>query len=132
MPDQTSAKKKVMSGAPQVGDFEPLFPEDRVLGSLKELAHEVQKEAWKLAGFAHPSVLHALSPLLRSMNSYYTNLIEGQQTLPADIEKAMRKDFSPIPDRAAKQRLALAHMRTNSGQRRRMEISDLSRYSHRA
>jgi len=95
-----------------VGDFEPLFPEDRALGPLRELAHEVQREAWKLAGFAHPSVLRALDPLLRAMNSYYTNRIEEQHTLPADIEKAMREDFSSNPDRAAKQRLAIAHMKT--------------------
>jgi Fic family protein len=46
------------------------------------------------------------------MNSYYTNRIEGQHTFPTDIEKAMRQDFSASPDRAAKQRLAIAHMKT--------------------
>ncbi|MGH7895581.1 MAG: Fic family protein [Candidatus Binatia bacterium] len=46
------------------------------------------------------------------MNSYYTNRIEGQHTLPADIERAMRQDFSDDVDRAAKQRLAIAHMCT--------------------
>src|SRR3989442_8416875 len=94
------------------GDFEPLVPEDHVMGRLRELAHGVQKEAWQLAGFAHPSVLRAVRPLLRAMNSYYTNRIEGQHTLPAEIEKAMRQDFSANPDLAAKQRLAIAHMKT--------------------
>jgi Fic family protein len=46
------------------------------------------------------------------MNSYYTNRIEGQHTLPADIERAMRQDFAASPERAAKQRLAIAHMST--------------------
>jgi Fic family protein len=101
-----------MRPAASVGDFEPLFPEDRVIGPLRELAHTVQKEAWQLAGFAHPSILRAVGPLLRAMNSYYTNRIEGQHTLPADIEKAMRDDFSGNPDLAAKQRLAVAHMKT--------------------
>jgi len=94
------------------GDFEPLLPEDRVLEPLRELAHELQREAWALRGFAHPSVLRALGPLLRAMSSYYTNRIEGQHTLPTDIEKAMRQDFSPSPEQAAKQRLAIAHMKT--------------------
>ncbi len=93
-------------------DFEPLVPDDHALGSLRELAHEVQKAAWQLAGFAHPSVRRALGPLLRAMNSYYTNRIEGQHTLPADIERAMRQDFSSNPHLAARQRLAIAHMRT--------------------
>ncbi len=44
-----------------VGDFEPLLPEDRVLEPLRELAHELQREAWALGGFAHPSVLRAPS-----------------------------------------------------------------------
>jgi Fic family protein len=101
-----------MRDAVHAGEFEPLLPEDRVLEPLRELAHEVQSEAWKLAGFAHPSVLLTLGPLLRAMNSYYTNRIEGQHTLPADIEKAMRQHFSTNPDRAAKQRLAIAHMET--------------------
>ncbi len=93
-------------------DIEPLIPEDHVLGGLREVAHEVQKQAWQLAGLAHSGVLDAISPLLRAMNSYYTNRIEGQHTLPADIEKAMHQSFSTNPDRAAKQRLALAHMET--------------------
>ncbi len=93
-------------------DFEPLLPENRVLGELRQLAHEAQKAAWLLAGLAHPSVRRALGPLLRAMNSYYTNRIEGQHTLPADIERAMRKDFSTDPALAARQRLAIAHMRT--------------------
>ena len=94
------------------GDFEPLIPEERVMGGLREQAHELQKEAWQLAGFAHPSVRRALGPLLRAMNSYYTNRIEGQHTLPAEIEMAMREDFSANPHLAARQRLAIAHMRT--------------------
>ena len=44
------------------------------------------------------------------MNSYYTNKIEGQQTKPADIERALRKDFDADEALAKKQRLAIAHM----------------------
>lgn len=99
-----------MDGTPQ--DFEPLVPEDRVVGGLRELAHSLQKEAWQLAGFSHSSVRRALKPMLRAMNSYYTNLIEGQHTSPADIARAMRNDFSAKPAEAAKQWLAVAHIRT--------------------
>ena len=107
-----SATLAPVRAAVSVADFEPLVPENRVLGGLREFAHEVQQEAWRLSGFAHPSVLHALSPLLRAMNSYYTNRIEGQHTLPADIENAMRQEFAASPDLAARQRLAMAHMKT--------------------
>jgi Fic family protein len=44
------------------------------------------------------------------MNSYYTNKIEGQQTRPADIERALRRDFDADAALAKKQRLAIAHM----------------------
>jgi Fic family protein len=95
-------------------DSEPLVPEDRALSPLREIAHDLQREAWRLAGFAHPSVLRATRPLLRAMSSYYTNRIEGQHTLPSDIEKAMRRQFARQPDVAARQRLALAHIKTEA------------------
>ncbi|MCU0949955.1 MAG: Fic family protein [Burkholderiaceae bacterium] len=44
------------------------------------------------------------------MNSYYSNLIEGQGTHPLNIEAALRKDFSESPDTARRQRLAVAHI----------------------
>jgi Fic family protein len=103
-----------MASDPGASGMEPVIPEERASGALRELAHELQQEAWALAGLAHPSVLRAFSPLLRAMNSYYTNRIEGQHTLPADIERAIRHDFSTTPDVAAKQRLAIAHMETES------------------
>ena len=51
-----------------------------------------------------------LRTLLRGMNSYYTNRIEGQHTRPHEIEQALRKDFSDDPNLAARQRLAVAHI----------------------
>jgi len=48
--------------------------------------------------------------LVREMNSYYTNLIEGHKTLPRDIERAMRMDFSENPEQRASQHLNKAHI----------------------
>jgi len=48
------------------------------------------------------------------MNSYYSNRIEGQHTLPLEIEQALRNDYSLDADKARRQRLALAHMATES------------------
>ena len=45
-----------------------------------------------------------------SLNSYYTNRIEGQHTRPHEIDQALRKDFSKDAALAAKQRLAVAHI----------------------
>ena len=46
------------------------------------------------------------------MNSYYTNRIEGEHTRPSDIDRALQNDFSSNADLARKQRLAVAHIRT--------------------
>jgi Fic family protein len=51
-----------------------------------------------------------LATLLRGMNSYYTNKIEGQHTLPSQLESALKKQFSSDADVQRKQRTALAHM----------------------
>jgi Fic family protein len=48
--------------------------------------------------------------LLRSMNSYYSNKIEGQHTRPREIEYALKKNFSGDADVARRQRLAITHM----------------------
>ncbi|MBC7608681.1 MAG: Fic family protein, partial [Polaromonas sp.] len=45
-----------------------------------------------------------------AMNSYYTNKIEGQHTLPLEIAQALDGDFSADADKARRQRLAVAHM----------------------
>ena len=50
--------------------------------------------------------------LLRAMNSYYNNRIEGQHTLPVEIEQALHHDYSADTDKARRQRLALAQMAT--------------------
>jgi len=58
----------------------------------------------------HSVTCSGLRELVRSMNSYYSNRIEGQSTLPRDIERALRKDLSGEPDIARRQRLAVAHI----------------------
>lgn len=49
-------------------------------------------------------------PLVRAMNSYYSNRIEGQSTHPVHIARALHADFSEQPDIARRQRMALAHI----------------------
>lgn len=95
-----------------IAQFQPLFPEGRVLGPVLEEAAELVKECHQLGGQAGEPIIRALRPRLRAMNSYYTNKIEGQHTRPADIERAMRKDFDADVALAKKQRLAVAHMKT--------------------
>jgi Fic family protein len=44
------------------------------------------------------------------MNCYYSNLIEGHDTHPRDIDKALRKDYSAEPARRVLQLEAVAHI----------------------
>lgn len=87
--------------------FEPLLPAEAQQEPLLAKAHDLTLAATRLAGQQVPPELRAL---LRAMNSYYTNRIEGQHTRPSEIEQALRKDFSSNLDLAKRQRLAIAHM----------------------
>jgi Fic family protein len=91
----------------QIHQFEPLMPSEVRLEPLLSKAHDLSRLATTLAGTRVPPELRSL---LRSMNSYYTNRIEGQHTRPHEIEQALRQNFSQDALLAAKQRLAVAHI----------------------
>src|SRR4030067_2833878 len=93
-----------------ISQFQPLYPEDRPLGPLHELAAQLIAECHTMQGQAGESMVRALRPKLRAMNSYYTNKIEGQHTQPAEIERAIKKEFNADAALAKKQRVAVAHM----------------------
>jgi Fic family protein len=92
--------------------MEPLLPGEHRLGPLLEQAGDLIREADRLAGMCQPGALAGLRTVLRAMNSYYSNKIEGQHTLPREIEQALHNDYSTDADKARRQRLALAHMAT--------------------
>lgn len=89
--------------------MQPLLPDERVSAPLVELAATLVEESLAL-GASAGSLAPALRPLLRAMNSYYTNQIEGQHTRPSDIARALEKRFDADADLARRQRLALAHI----------------------
>lgn len=90
--------------------MEPLLPAEHRLGPLLERAHDLIRQADRLVGGYPVGALPGLRRLLRAMNSYYSNKIEGQHTLPLDIERALRNDYAQDEDQARRQRLAIAHM----------------------
>ena len=79
---------------------------------LLERASDLTRAATSLGASAAAPAQRELRVLLRSMNSYYTNRIEGEHTRPSDIDRALQNDFSSNADLARKQRLAVAHIRT--------------------
>lgn len=89
--------------------FDPLVPAS-LPQALIEKAADIARDASRLAGVAHPRARESIRELVRSMNSYYSNRIEGQSTHPIHIEDALHKQFSDKPDVARLQRVALAHI----------------------
>lgn len=77
---------------------------------LADLALEL---AQKSAGFRRSlpeSMLASLANLVRAMNCYYSNLIEGHDTHPIDIERALRADYSKDARKRDLQLEAKAHI----------------------
>lgn len=102
----------------QPHQFEPLLPQVR-LEPLIERTRDVFEKSLRVTRAAHPHTLDAVRELVRNMNSYYSNLIEGQGTHPANIDRALKADFSGKPDVARRQRIALAHIEAE----RELEVS---------
>ncbi|WP_439360548.1 hypothetical protein ACNJYC_10600 [Bradyrhizobium sp. DASA03007] len=88
--------------------MEPLLPEDRQ--ELEDLATDLVAKANTLAGRLHPVMRASVGDLVRSMNCYYSNLIEGHNTLPIDIDRALNDDLAKEPERRNLQLEARAHI----------------------
>lgn len=104
--------------------------------ALTDLAVEVAARA---AGFRRSlpeGVRAALGELVRSMNCYYSNLIEGHDTHPVDIERALRNDYSADRRKRDLQLEARAHIEVQrwidgGGLRGRAAASESIREIHR-
>jgi len=77
---------------------------------LADLALELTARSTGLRRGLPNGVVTALSDLVRSMNCYYSNLIEGHDTHPIDIERALNEDFSTDPKKRDLQFEARAHI----------------------
>jgi len=115
--DKKAATKTARNGTIEdrgetTGLMEPMLVSEgsRLRAELTDLAVELASRA---AGFRHslPSgVLSALADLVRAMNCYYSNLIEGHDTHPVDIERALKGDYSDDPKKRDLQLEAKAHI----------------------
>jgi Fic family protein len=111
-PVNKAAKVAAKDRAESIGLMEPLVISDgsRHRGALTDLALEL---AQKSAGFRRSlpeSLLASLADLVRSMNCYYSNLIEGHDTHPVDIERALKGDYSKDTKKRDLQLEAKAHI----------------------
>jgi len=104
--DMKPAKKAPM---PTPSWMEPMLPSDGGR-ALEDIAFDLISSSNALAGQIHPIVTESVGNLVRSMNCYYSNLIEGHDTHPRDIDRALHKDYSTEPRKRALQLEAVAHI----------------------
>jgi len=88
---------------------EPFLPTEGT-EVLENLGFDLAREASELAGQLKPVVRLSVADLVRSMNCYYSNLIEGHDTHPRDIDRALVADYSTDPRRRDLQLEARAHI----------------------
>lgn len=92
-----------------VSSMEPMVPEE-ASRRLDDDILPLIAEAHQLAGRIHPILRESIGELVRSMNCYYSNLIEGHDTHPRDIDRALANDFSSEPKKRDLQKEAVAHI----------------------
>jgi Fic family protein len=109
--------------------MEPLLPTARS-GQLSELTCDILKAAGQLTGQVHSPLVHKrVADLVREMNCYYSNLIEGHKTVPRDIERAMKRDFSHDQTQRDNQQLSLAHIAVEKLMEERLAGESVDVYS---
>lgn len=92
--------------------FDPLIiPEgspDRA--RLNDLTVDLVEKSASFRSSLPTPISYALADLVRSMNCYYSNLIEGHDTHPIQIERALKNDYSTDPKKRDLQLEAKAHI----------------------
>ena len=79
-----------------------------------DLVTKIVMLATKLSESLHPKTAESLADLVRIMNSYYSNRIEGHHTRPREIEDALQGRLESDPDRRDLQVEAAAHVRVQA------------------
>jgi Fic family protein len=108
-------------------------------GEIADLVAELSAAGAVLGSKLHPTTAANLADLVRIMNTYYSNLIEGHDTRPADIERALAGQLEQDHGRRNLQLEAAAHVRVQAAvDRLAMEdalpeptSSDFIRWLHR-
>ncbi|SIO37078.1 Fic family protein [Bradyrhizobium erythrophlei] len=91
-----------------VAHMEPMLPDlDPGLGD--QVLALVEKSS-SFSGGLNASLKTSVGDIVRAMNCYYSNLIEGHDTHLADIERAMKNDYSKEPKKRDLQLEAKAHI----------------------
>jgi Fic family protein len=93
-------------------DIAPFTPSDKALqgSALPDKAMELHKKSARLSGQLAEQTRLTLETYMRLINSYYSNLIEGNATRPHEIRAAQRGSYSQDLARRDLQKESLGHM----------------------
>ena len=105
-------KEIVLDRGESVGLMEPLLASDtaKQIASLSDFAVDLAAKAAGLRRSLPEGIAGSLAHLVRAMNCYYSNLIEGHDTHPVEIERALNDDYSIDPKKRDLQLEAKAHI----------------------
>lgn len=111
-PDKQADIEAAADRGENVSEMEPLLirEDSRHRAGLTDLALELAQKSAGLRRSLPESLVSSLADLVRSMNCYYSNLIEGHDTHPVDIERALRGDYSKDAKKRDLQLEAKAHI----------------------
>lgn len=117
-PAKNPAKKaanlpaELRDGGEDASRMEPMVitSENAARRDLEEKAIELVKRSTNLHAGLPPGLRQPLVEFIRSMNCYYSNLIEGHDTHPVDIERALNGEYSAEPKKRNLQLEAKAHI----------------------
>src|SRR6266545_4365209 len=82
--------------------------------AISDVVAELAAASATLGRALHPRTAANLADLVRIMNTYYSNLIEGHDARPRDIERALAGELDRDEDRRNLQLEAAAHVRVQS------------------
>ncbi len=92
--------------------FTPFIPSEQALSQseLPDLAVSLARADAKLAGHLAEATQDAIRRHMAVINSYYSNLIEGNRTLPHEIRVAQRGDYADDQAKRDLQLESVAHI----------------------
>lgn len=105
-------KMTIIDRGEAVSMMEPLLLSEtsRHRHKLLDMAVELASRSSGFRRSLPSGVQVALSDLVRAMNCYYSNLIEGHDTHPIEIERALKNDYSADLKKRNLQLEAMAHI----------------------
>lgn len=97
----------------------PLFPIDKI-GELEKKILKIIKNSSELSGKLSNGTKNSFYNIMKNMNGYYSNLIEGNPTHPLDIEKALNGEYFKDDKKREKVEQNTAHIKTQDSIKKKL------------